>query len=103
MAACGQSSGGASAAPTTSNCSATACTVSYPAKARNDQASTGGPGITVLGVETKLETIAQGAALMRVGAGAVTLTPGESVTQAGVVAKLTSMSETQAVVSFTKA
>jgi hypothetical protein len=103
LGTCGQSSGGATAPPTTANCSATTCTVTYPAKARNGQASTGGPGITVLGVDTQLMTIGQRAALMKVGTGSVTLTQGESGTQAGVVAKLMSMSDTQAVVTFTKA
>jgi hypothetical protein len=54
-------------------------------------------------VETQLSTIAQGAALMRVGDGSVTLAQGQSAKQSDVVAKLTSMSDTQALVTFTKA
>jgi hypothetical protein len=103
VGACGQSNQGVTAKPTTSNCSATACTVSYPAKARNNQDSTGGPGITVLGVDTQLATIGQGAALLKVGSGSVSLTQGESVTQAGLVAKLDNLSATEAVVTFKKA
>jgi hypothetical protein len=103
IAACGQSAGGATAAPTTSNCSVTACTVTYPAKARNNQDSIGGPGIQVLGVDTKLFTIGQGAALMRVGDGSMTLNQGQSQKQAGMVVKVLSLSDTAAVVTFTKA
>lgn len=103
LGACGQSAGGESASPTMSNCSATACTVSYPAKARNNQDSSGGPGITVLGVDTQLETIGQGAALFRVGTTSLNLTEGQSATQAGLGVKLTSLTPSQAVVTFTKA
>jgi hypothetical protein len=62
----------------------------------------GGPGIPVLGVATKSATIGQGAAVMRVGDGSVTLDQGRSTKQAGVVVKV-SLSATQAVVTFTKA
>ena len=103
LAACGQSNAGETAKPTQSNCSATACTVTYPAKARNNQASAGGPGISVLGVDTQLVEIGQGAALMKIGSGSATISQGQSATQSGLTATVTSLTDTQAVVTFKKA
>lgn len=104
LAACGQSNAGESAKPTTSNCSATACTVTYPAKARNNQASAGGPGISVLGVDTKLVEIGQGAALMQIGSSPATnIEQGKSTTQAGLTATVTTLTSTEAVVAYKKA
>jgi hypothetical protein len=103
LAACGQSNAGESAKPTTSNCSATACTVSYPAKARNNQASAGGPGISVLGVDTQLVELGQGAALMRIGSTSANIEQGKSATLAGLTATVTSLTSTEAVVAYKKA
>jgi hypothetical protein len=98
---CGQSSGGASAAPK-SQCVDVICTVTYPAVFRNNQGSTGGPGITVFGVDTKLEEISQGQALMRIGGQAVTLQPGASRQAAGLTVTAMSLAPDSAIINYTK-
>jgi|GEM_PF-4197082 len=100
-AGCGSGSGGTEAKPT-STCSSSMCTVNYPAKERNNQDSMGGPGITVFGVDTALATIGQGAALLRVGSGPISLTKGETANTNGLIVKLVDLSPTQAVVTYTK-
>jgi hypothetical protein len=101
LGACGQSGGGARLAPASSQCSATACTVAYPAVTRKGQASTGGMGTNVLGVATALIEINQGTAMLRIGTGAaVSLMQGKSVTRADLKAALTRLSSTEAVFGF---
>jgi hypothetical protein len=78
------------------------CTVTYPAVFRNNQGSTGGPGITVFGVDTKLEEIAQGQALMRIGGQAVTLAAGASQQAAGLTVTAISLGRDNAIINFTK-
>jgi len=101
LSGCGQKSGGATASPT-SQCTANSCTVTYPAVFRNNQGSTGGPGITVLGVDTQLASISQGLALLRVGTGAVSLEAGKSQQAAGLTVKAVSLAQDNAVISYTK-
>jgi hypothetical protein len=101
VSGCGQSNGGAASKPT-SQCVASICTVTYPAVFRNNQGSTGGPGITVLGVDTKLEEIVQGAALMRIGDKAVSLEPGATQQAAGLTVTAISLARDNAIITFTK-
>jgi hypothetical protein len=98
---CGQNSGGASGAPK-AHCVDVICTVTYPAVFRNNQGSTGGPGIAVFGVDTKLEEIGQGQALMRIGGQAVTLQEGASQQAAGLTVTAVSLARDNAIINYTK-
>jgi hypothetical protein len=101
LSGCGQKNGGATAAPT-SQCTGDSCTVTFPAKYRNNQGSTGGPGTTVLGVDAQLFSMSQGSALMRVNGQSVSLNQGQSQTVGDLTVKVISLAEESAVVSFTK-
>jgi hypothetical protein len=101
LSGCGQKNGGATAAPT-SQCTGDTCTVTFPAKYRNNQGSTGGPGTTVLGVDAQLFSISQGAALMRVNGQSLSLNAGQSQKVGDLTVKVISLAEESAVVSFTK-
>lgn len=102
LAGCGKENTGGTDAKPTSSCTASTCTVTFPAKARNNQASMGGTGLDVFGVSTALAEIAQGEALLKIGPGSISVAQGETATSNGLTVKVISLSETQAVVSFTK-
>jgi hypothetical protein len=101
LSGCGQSNGGATAAPT-SQCTGDTCTVTFPAVYRNNQGSTGGPGTTVLGVEAQLFSMGQGSALMRVNGQSVTLAQGASQTVGDITVKAVTLAQTSAVITFSK-
>ena len=103
LAGCGnaESTGGTDAKPT-STCAGTTCTVTFPAKHRNNQGSEGGPGTTVFGVDAQLETIEQGQGLFKVGGGPLTLAEGATGKAGGLTVTVVTLAPESAVVKFTK-
>jgi hypothetical protein len=102
LAACGgRGTGGTNEAANVA-CEGDVCTVTYPAKARNNQSSSGGPPAQVLGVETKLFSISGGAANFRIADEPVSLEAGKKTTVGDLSIQAISVEDTAAVLKISK-
>ncbi|MGQ0842841.1 MAG: hypothetical protein ACT4QF_01780 [Sporichthyaceae bacterium] len=85
------------------SCDGTAtCTVGYPAKARPNQSSSGGPPAQVFGHQTQLFSISGGQALLRIAEQPVTLTVGDKRRVGDIVAEAIEVTETLVVLRFVR-
>jgi hypothetical protein len=92
--------GGTDRAASVSCDDTTTCTVGYPAKARNNQSSSGGPPAEVFGRQTQLFSISGGQALLRIAEEPVTLTVGDKRRVGDIVAEALEVTETLVVLRF---
>lgn len=99
VAGCG---GGGTDRAATLDCRGSTCTVAYPAKARNNQSSSGGPPAEVLGVQTQLFSISGGQALFRIADQSVTLEPNKKQKVGPFTVEAVDLTDTSAVVRYTK-
>lgn len=105
VAACvvvtGCGSGGSSKEATVA-CEGGTCTVTYPAKARNNQASSGGPPAEVFGEKTQLFSIAAGEATFRIADEEVRLAAGGTKKLGPFTVRAVEVTDTSAVLTYTK-
>ncbi len=102
LTACGGGAGGTSKQATLDCQGSTKCTVTYPAKARNNQSSSGGPPAEVLGVQTQLFSIAGGMANFRIADTPVSLEQGEKKKVGNLSVQAVEVTSTSAVLTYTK-
>jgi hypothetical protein len=101
LSACGGNGTGFNKAATVS-CSGDDCTVTYPAKARNNQSSSGGAPAQVLGVQAQLYSIAGGQANFRIADQPVTIEAGKKKTVGDLTVQAVSITDTEAVLKISK-
>lgn len=83
-------------------CEGSTCTVTYPAKARNNQASSGYGPVEVLGETTQLFRIAGGEATLRISDREVHLTAGKTQRVGPFTVQGVEITDTSAVLTYTK-
>ncbi|MGQ0845225.1 MAG: hypothetical protein ACT4QF_13945 [Sporichthyaceae bacterium] len=84
-------------------CEGASCTVTYPAKARNNQSSSGGPPAEVFGEQTQLFGIAGGQATFRIANEEVRLTAGAKREVGPFTVQALEVTDTSVVLKYTKA
>lgn len=103
LSACGGNGTGFNKAATVDDCPGEVCTVTFPAKARNNQSSSGGPPTQVLGVQAQLFSIAGGQANFRIDDQPVAIEAGKRKTVGDLTVQAVSILDTEAVLKISKA
>lgn len=102
LSACGGNGTGFNKAATVDDCPGEVCTVTFPAKARNNQSSSGGAPAQVLGVQAQLFSIAGGQASFRINEQPVTIEAGNKKTVGDLTVQGVSVIDTEAVVKISR-
>lgn len=83
-------------------CEGSQCTVTYPAKARNNQASSGYGPAEVFGVQTQLFGISGGQATFRIDGQEAILQPGKPKKVGSLSVVAVELTDTSATIKYTK-
>lgn len=102
LTACGDRGTGGTKEQAAVDCAGEVCTVSYPAKARNNQSSSGGPPAQVLGVATQLFSISGGQANFRIDEQPVTLEVGKKTTVGDLSVQAVEIIDTKVVLKISR-